>query len=72
MHEPVPDRKQIVAIKKGILYEKVLKEHDWWNTIDDEPMPPFKMRADGAIMVTKKDLAESGDVVEAGGRVRTS
>ena len=64
----MPDRKQIVAIKKGILYEKVLKEHDWWNTIDDEPMPPFKMRADGAIMVTKKDLAESGDVVEAGGK----
>ena len=66
MHEPVPDRKQIIAIKKGILYEKVLKEHGWWNTEADEPMLPFKMRADGAIMVTKKALAESGDVVEAG------
>ena len=66
LHEPVPDRKQIIAIKKGILYEKVLKEHGWWNTEADEPMLPFKMRADGAIMVTKKALAESGDVVEAG------
>ena len=29
-------------------------------------MPPFTVRADGAITVTKKALAESGEVVEAG------
>jgi len=63
LHEPVPDRKQIIAIKKAPIYEAVLKKHDWWDNELNEPMPPFKRRADGAITVKKADL----DDIEEGG-----
>ena len=62
-HEPVPDRKQIAAIKKATFYEMVLKEHDWWDVANDAPVLPFKRRADGAITVKKADL----DDIEEGG-----
>ena len=62
-HEPVPDRKQIYAIAKTALYQGVLKAYDWWDTINDEPMPPFKTRNDGAITVMKRQL---DDVVQGG------
>lgn len=57
-HEPVPDRKQITAIKKGLLYPEVLKRNSWWDTAHDQPMPPFRRRADGAIVVFKRDLTD--------------
>ena len=43
-HEPVPDRKQINAIAKGLIYKEVLKKNDWWNTATDTPMHPFTKR----------------------------
>ena len=62
-HVAVPDRKQIVAIKKGVLYRELLPKYGWWNDVEDKPMPPFKMRADGAIYALKREL---DDVVEEG------
>jgi hypothetical protein len=32
-HEPVPDRKQITAIKKTPIYREVLSRHGWWDTL---------------------------------------
>ena len=48
-HMPVPDRKQVNAIKKGLVYEKVLKKNGWWDQVNDLPYLPFTMRGDGAI-----------------------
>ena len=62
-HEPVPDRKQITAIKKTVLYQKVLKEYGWWDMAENKPMPPFQVRADKAIWVPKALLS---DIVEEG------
>ena len=62
-HEAVPDRKQIHAIAKTALYQGVLKAYDWWDTLNDAPMPPFKTRTDGAITVMKRHL---DDVVQGG------
>jgi len=64
LHVPVPDRKQIVAIKKAPIYTEVLKKNDWWDNENDAPMPPFRRRADGAITVRKAELSddkEGGD-----------
>jgi len=63
-HGPVPDRKQIVAIKKGLLYRELLPKYGWWSDMEDKPMPPFKMRADGAIYALKREL---DDMIEEGG-----
>ena len=63
-HVVVPDRKQIVALKKAPIYREVLQKYDWWNNEEDQPMPPFKVRGDGAITVRKADLSndkEGGD-----------
>ena len=62
-HVPVPERKQITAIKKTVLYKKVLQQNDWWDNSEDKPMPPFQVRTDGAIWVRKNDL---DDAVEGG------
>ena len=56
MHSPVPDRKQIVAIKKAPLYKCVLSKYGWWDAANDKPVEPFKRRGDGAITVLQKDL----------------
>ena len=61
VHEPVPDRKQIIAIGKSVFYQSTLKRHGWWDDGEDEPRPPFKMRADGAITVRKADLDDTPD-----------
>ena len=58
VHQPVPDRKQIVAIQKAPLYKEVLSRYGWWDDANDEPMRPFKTRGDGAITVRQADLDE--------------
>ena len=56
-HAPVPDRKQLNQIAKTVFYNEILKANDWLDA-NDEPMMPFKRRADGVITVTKKDLSD--------------
>merc|ERR1712137_384271 len=63
--EPVPDRKQVTALKKSLFYEKVLKKNSWWINSANEPYQPFTMRRDGAITVKKADL---DDVPEGNGK----
>ena len=63
-HAPVPDRKQLNQIAKTVFYNEILKANDWLDA-NDEPMMPFKRRADGVITVMKKDLS---DIPEGGGK----
>jgi hypothetical protein len=61
LHEPVPDRKQIIAIGKSVFYQKKLKQYGWWDTVQDVPGLPFKERKDGAITVRKAELDDKKD-----------
>lgn len=59
VHSQVPDRKQILVLKKSEIYMALLKKYGRWDETGDKPFPPFKMRADGVITVRKKELDQT-------------
>ena len=61
--EQIPDRRQLKAIAKSIIYRQVLTELRLWVADRDCPPPPFRVDKNGTISVRKKDLEGDDDAL---------